>query len=261
MTALKGQINVSVANLYRQPTYISDVVTQAILAEEITILERQKSFSFVQLPDMYKGWLSNYQWIEGGTSGVIKKQIRSHHLLIYDKPDESSVVTRDAVLGTNLVVKNIQGDWSQVLLPDGVLGWLKSHHFGTFPELNRDAVVNLAEELLGYPYFWGGRSVKGLDCSGFTQTVYSLLGKWLPRDSWMQQNKTRLVKTDPVMAIKADLYFFAELGEKITHVGIALGNGKIIHARGMVRINSLKSDDDDYCHDLAESLVDVRTVF
>jgi hypothetical protein len=210
---------------------------------------------------LYEGWLSNHQWVDGSPATTNQKRIRSHHVQIYDRPDESSFVIRDAVLGTKLFVNFTQEGWSQVSLPDGLNGWIKAEHFGTFPELSRDSIAKLAKEFLGYPYFWGGRSIKGLDCSGFTQTVYSLLGKCLPRDSWMQQNKTRVVETDPVDAMKGHLYFFAESGKKITHVGIALGNGKIIHARGMVRINSLKSGDDDYSPDLVQSLVDVRTVF
>ena len=55
--------------------------------------------------------------------------------------------------------------------------------------------------------------------------------------------------------------FFADNGERITHVGIALGEGRIIHARGMVRESSLIPGEDKFSNDLYSSFVDVRTFF
>jgi cell wall-associated NlpC family hydrolase len=122
-------------------------------------------------------------------------------------------------------------------------------------------VVKLIKEFLGYPYFWGGRSVKGFDCSGLIQTVYSLLGLKLPRDSWMQHRDGKFVSDQPGEAEPGDLYFFSDTGSKITHVGMATGAGRIIHARGMVKENSLIHDETIFNEKLYSSFVDVRTFF
>jgi cell wall-associated NlpC family hydrolase len=133
--------------------------------------------------------------------------------------------------------------------------------FSEFPELTRQNIVQLVREFLGYPYFWGGRSPKGFDCSGLTQIVFSLYGISLPRDSWMQHRDALFCSDNPIEAQAGDLYFFADNGTKITHVGFALGEGRIIHARGMVRENSLIPGNDKFSEELYNSFVDVRTFF
>ena len=77
----------------------------------------------------------------------------------------------------------------------------------------------------------------------------------------MQQRDAKIVTQDPYSAEIGDLFFFAETGDRITHVGIALGDGKILHARGLVRINSLHESDAKYVPQLRETFVDVRTFF
>jgi cell wall-associated NlpC family hydrolase len=256
-----GQINVSVANLYRQPHYSSEVVSQALLGEPFTVLCGEKNFTSIKLDDGYEGWVSNYQWVNhAGKEGPVK-QVRSHILQIREKPDHFSRPVRDAVIGNLLHVKNIQVGWVEVSLPDGNTGYVPETGFGVFPDSTRDGVRQLALEFLGYPYHWGGRSPKGFDCSGFVQTVFSLIKIKLPRDSWMQHRDGIPVSKDPGQAALGDLFFFAENPGKISHVGMALGNGKIIHVRGMVRINSLRKEDAEYMSDLVETFVEVRTYF
>jgi hypothetical protein len=260
MAAAKGQINVSVANVYRESSYRSEIITQGLLGEAIAILDQDGTFSKIRLPDKYEGWISNYQWVKNVSQSTKSARIRSHFVLIKEKPAYDSVTIRDATIGVRLPVAGQKNEWIQVILPDGLRGWVESKHTGTFPELSRDAVELTAHEFLGYPYFWGGRSPKGFDCSGFTQTVFQLLGLQLPRDSWMQHDYTTIVSEDYMDAEKGDLYFFAESGTRITHVGIALGKGKIIHVRGMVRINSLNHTDTDNDAGLLKDLVDVRRI-
>ena len=166
---------------------------------------------------------------------------------------------RDLVIGATLVKTAEKEDWFQVSLPDGILGWVEKKSFAPFPQESRQGVVDLAQEFLGYPYHWGGRSPKGFDCSGLIQTIFAHTGVSLPRDSWMQHRDAQPVSDDPLQAEPGDLCFFAEGGKRITHVGVAVGEGRIIHARGFVRQNSLKESDPDFDRDLARTFVDVKT--
>jgi peptidoglycan DL-endopeptidase CwlO len=100
----------------------------------------------------------------------------------------------------------------------------------------RAAHVALRE--LGDPYTWGGSSPAGFDCSGFTRWVYGRLGVELPHQSGAQWGSGRHVHGPPHAG---DLVFFAGL----THVGIALGNGRFVHAPhsgSVVQIDSLGGD-------------------
>jgi hypothetical protein len=256
-----GRINVSIANMYRLPKYASEIVSQALLGERCTIVQNEKNFSRITLEDGYEGWISNHQWVKSEGRMQATKRVRAHFLQIFSKPDFKSQPLRDAVIGTYLDVLEEQEDWLQVLLPDGISGYAVKKAFGPFPVASRAGIRELAYEFFGYPYHWGGRSPKGFDCSGFVQTVFALLNMKLPRDSWMQHREARPVGRDMLQAEEGDLYFFAERRSRISHVGIALGDGKIIHARGMVRVNSLYNENTELSQDLADTFVEVRTYF
>ncbi len=111
-------------------------------------------------------------------------------------------------------------------------------------DIDRQALITKAKELLGIPYLWGGSSVKGLDCSGFTGTVFRHFGYQLPRDANMQANLGQKIMPDPDYANvwPGDLIFFGSQ-KKITHVGICLGGSYFIHSSALVKINSLDEDD------------------
>lgn len=254
-----GQVNVSVANIYLKNTYHSEIVSQALLGERLRILKIDRDFTEVQLPDDYQGWISNYQWVEEKRTDLPLKKVRKHLVKVFDKASLGASVIRDAVIGVDLPIIEDGPEWSEVLLPDELTGWIKSDAFDKFPVKTRQAIVQLSEEFLGYPYYWGGRSIKGFDCSGLTQTIHALLGIHLPRDAWMQHREAKYVGTDPENAEPGDLYFFAEKGSKITHVSVATGSGRMIHARGYVRENSLVKKDHNFSEELLSTFVDIRT--
>lgn len=94
------------------------------------------------------------------------------------------------------------------------------------------AVAAKALQYLGVPYLWGGTDpTKGLDCSGFTQLVYRSQGVELPRVSSQQATAGRAVPS-MAEARPGDLLFFDSSPERpgIDHVGIYMGNGKMIAA-------------------------------
>jgi cell wall-associated NlpC family hydrolase len=95
-----------------------------------------------------------------------------------------------------------------------------------------------ALKFAGMPYLWGGRSLFGLDCSGFTQLVFKMAGIRLRRDAWQQSEQGILVPFI-TSARPGDLAFFQNEEGKITHTGVLLGNNKIIHASGEVRVDAI----------------------
>lgn len=250
-------INVSVSNQYRDPSYASEIITQAILGEVVEILEQQLSFTRVRQEDGYESWISSEQIFSGIPMEGDDIIVKSHFLRIYMEPSPSATGVKDALLGCNLKAIDELNDWYKIALPDGSTGWAEKRHFGAFPDFSVVNIVTLARELLGYQYFWGGRTTKGFDCSGLVQTVFRLCGCLLPRDSWQQQ-QNNLFSTNYRDAEAADLLFFGATPEKVTHVAISLGNGRFIHARGWVRMNSFNPADTDFSADLLNSFISVN---
>jgi cell wall-associated NlpC family hydrolase len=138
------------------------------------------------------------------------------------------------------------------LLPDG--SRVKAQHserivFGPERalayEADAAAAAETARDWMGTPYHWGGRIRGGADCSGIVQAVYALHGLRLPRDSRDQLAAGRRLPggLDHVMEGRpGDLWFFAWDGRPVSHVGICLGEGRMIHAsetRGAVAIDRM----------------------
>ena len=93
-------------------------------------------------------------------------------------------------------------------------------------------VVDLARAQTGRPYVWGGASPQaGFDCSGLVQWVYGQIGVALPRTAQQQFDATHRLTPDQLQP--GDLVFFTRTypsNELITHVGLYIGNGRMINA-------------------------------
>ncbi|MEN9333919.1 MAG: hypothetical protein RLY35_1099 [Bacteroidota bacterium] len=107
-------------------------------------------------------------------------------------------------------------------------------------------VETCANSFLGTPYLWGGRTHAGIDCSGFTQVVFRLMGKALPRDAYQQAECGETISFIEETET-GDVAFFDNAEGKIIHVGIILKKQgehfpSIIHASGEVRIDTLDNE-------------------
>lgn len=106
------------------------------------------------------------------------------------------------------------------------------------PRSPKTAWHTIAHAFLNTAYLWGGKSVFGIDCSGFTQSVYKILGIPLLRDAYQQATQGDLVAL--IQEAKGgDLAFFDNEAGKITHVGIMLNDQQIIHSSGKVRVDPI----------------------
>jgi hypothetical protein len=120
-------------------------------------------------------------------------------------------------------------------------------------DISTHAVHETALRFMHTPYLWGGRSFFGSDCSGFVQLIHKMHGMVLPRDA-SQQEKTGEKVASLSHGRPGDLAFFADPNGHVSHVGILLDQGRIVHNSGSVQISRLtetgilSSDNLHYTH-------------
>ena len=105
-------------------------------------------------------------------------------------------------------------------------------------KITNKIIKQVAYKFLNTSYLWGGRSVFGIDCSGFTQMTYKFLNVHLPRDAWQQAEKGNCINFLQ-QAQCGDLAFFDNEAGNITHVGILLNAHEVIHSSGKVRVDKI----------------------
>lgn len=149
--------------------------------------------------------------------------------------------------------------WMKVMLPSGKKGWVQArdirdfHRWASSRKGVPENIIAMAERFVGVPYMWGGNTAKYFDCSGLVQFAYRMNGILLPRNCSEQVKLGEEIEAVPAAMQPGDLVFFGDsaAGEepcKATHVGIYMGEGKMIHASQVVRINSLVEGEPD-CYD------------
>ncbi len=104
--------------------------------------------------------------------------------------------------------------------------------------LNPIVATALAQQ--GVPYQWGGSDPSGFDCSGLVQYVFAQHGVTLPRETADQYGVGQEASVQELQP--GDLVFFQTVSRGPSHVGIALGDNRFVHAPsegGTVRVEQL----------------------
>jgi gamma-D-glutamyl-L-lysine dipeptidyl-peptidase len=225
---------VPVSAMRKAPAHEAEMVSQLVFGEFVSIAGASSTewLKVVCRYDGYEGWC------------------QASHLAPVNEAD----VNRESSVLTTGWVNEISYNGQQMYVPYG-------SHVAPFPgagaaygkneirfdgpawdaaaaKIDDQLIEQTAFKFLNTAYLWGGKTVFGTDCSGFTQTVFKFLNSKLPRDAHAQADSGEAV--DFLQEARCgDLAFFDNEDGRIIHVGLLLGVQKIIHAAGKVRIDKI----------------------
>ncbi len=223
---------VPVAPMRAEPAHRSEQVSQLLFGEIAEVLEAIGDFIRVRAGyDGYEGWCQASQLtaLETGPDVEVGDELVGEWVAEVDLNGSIMHVPMGSSLG---------------LFTNGaaIIGQQKFRYVGTTwdatPDNRAEQLASIAMRFLNCPYQWGGRSVFGVDCSGFTQTVFRYLGVRLLRDAYQQAGQGEAIGFLQEV-LRGDLAFFDNEQGKITHVGILLDQETIIHASGKVRLDRI----------------------
>ncbi len=259
-------VTISVANLRTQPRHPAELATQALLGTPLKVWKKERGWYLVQTPDQYLAWVDGAAITLLDSAQV--QQWKQLPKLVYTQPYGFGYATpalegatvSDLVFGSLLDVTGERDGFYEVTFPDRRIAFVPKQSALPYNEWiasRQPTPANLvatAKRLMGLPYLWGGTSTKGVDCSGFTKTVYLMNGLVLARDASQQVHMGAEVDTKSGWhnLQPGDLLFFgapAKEGqpERVVHVGMWIGgNAEFIHSAGLVHISSFNPQAPNY---------------
>jgi hypothetical protein len=219
---------VSVAPLRKEPSHKSEIVTQLLFLESTAVLEEHGDFVKLRCTyDGYEGWC----------------QLGQLEIVNYLEPNAGWYLRaiNNVSMNQNTIWVSIATPWfKKPLYLNNYIAICANEESNGNLQFNEENILALTAKYLGTPYLWGGKSIFGIDCSGFSQQVFKMMGIYLPRDAYQQAelgNNIGFLEE----ASCGDLAFFDDENGKIIHVGILLNSHSIIHASGYVKIDKIDS--------------------
>ena len=226
-----------------EPAHAAEQATQLLFGEVCEVVDRRSNWTKIRSTmDGQVGWV-----VAKMMTPVSEEAIR----LLGERQEANG----EGVVATPMAVATVIETGEQLMLTIGTR--LPEYKKGTFEVLGKkykinprcvyevkgEDVVRVAQSLLNVPYLWGGKNIMGYDCSGFTQTVYSVFGINLLRNAREQVTQGQVVGS-LAEAQPGDLVFFDHSDRnpeatKITHVGMLISPTEVIHCASYVHVDKI----------------------
>jgi gamma-D-glutamyl-L-lysine dipeptidyl-peptidase len=245
----------AVAPMHAEPKISSTQISQNLAGASLTILEDLGDWLRVRGVDGYEGWM--HQGYLARLSPALSRQTgqRPARVSLGAIVRDGTGTRRELPLGAALASDDVV-ESGEVASAEEL-----ATRFPTAPT----AIARTAEcYFVGASYQWGGVTPWGADCSGFVQTIYALHGVTLPRDAWQQALEGADAGRELTRLAPADLLFFSDRPDRhVTHVGLALGGGRMAHValgRGGFALERLDDTGDAFVRKLVERFLFAKRI-
>lgn len=213
-----------------EPYERAEMITQILFGEYVEILDDEGKWLYIKLLyDNYEGW------IDKKCIDLSPKITETEYILSFAGLSAVNLKSSEKIvlaIGSSLPV--LKGNIIALGQDQYELSDIKK----LIKPGPSNKLTDMIDEVLGLPYLWGGRSGFGFDCSGLVQYLCRICGIKLSRNASDQSAEGETLSFINE-AEAGDLAFFDDTDGMIHHVGMMLGNGKIIHASGKVRIDKI----------------------
>lgn len=253
-----GIVTLSVANIRTSPDHAAELASQALMGTPVKVLKVRDGWRYIQTPDDYLGWVDENGIVLKTEQETSEWKKSSRYVFnritgyLMDAPKRKASAVSDLVLGDLFEGVAEKKGYLKIQLPDGRTGFIRkedclSYNAWVSQQPDVKEVLSVARQLLGTAYLWGGTSCKAVDCSGMIKTAWYSQGVILARDASQQIRYGEKIDYKNINNLQpGDMLFFGRNAQRITHVGMFLGQGLYIHASGLVRINSIDPKDPAY---------------
>ncbi|WFU55399.1 NlpC/P60 family protein [Bradyrhizobium pachyrhizi] len=215
------EVGDAIAPLRQAPASDAEQMTQALRGERVTVYDRNgEGWAWGQLADDgYVGWIPEAALAKPGA--VPTHKVTALRTLAFPGASIKLPPVEALAMGTKLAIVREDGAFAVTRE-----GWhLPRRHLAPLDTMADDFVA-IAEQFVGTPYLWGGKSSLGIDCSGLVQIALTAAGTGCPRDSDMQQEGLgrELTAAESKHLQRGDLIFWKG------HVAIVRDATTIVHA-------------------------------
>lgn len=216
------QVVEPVVSVHKSPRADAMQLTQALMGEAVKLFHTEDGWAFVQLVrDGYVGYVSSHALSPSPVEPTHRVAVPS--TFMYPDASLKSQPAALVTLNAQLRVEEENGSYSR--LSNG--RFVFTAHLKPIATTEPD-FVDVAEMFRHVPYYWGGKSALGLDCSGLVQVALEACGFAALRDSDMQEETlgSKLMVNDLDNLTRGDLVFWKG------HVGIMVDERTLLHANG-----------------------------